>query len=185
MSYPAFPDRVYIDTSYLINLVSYARNPKDKDFKKCKALYDHLLKSNIGMIASPLTLEEAIFYLFFKRQLLTQARTFGFSSTKRFRKSRKKDFSSCYRAHSGIPKKILTESRTLGIEYAFPRYSLLGINASKRVNQYAAKMLRKYTELDSKDAFHVAIARCLRIEYIISCDNDFSSLQEIRHYNPI
>jgi len=185
MAYPSFPDIVYLDSSFLIDLLSYKVAPKAGRYKRCKLLYDHLLISKIRIVASLFTLEETIHYLFFRNKLLPEAHRLKFSSVKEFKSKAPTQFESFYKRYSFIPRLIVSDSRALGIRFEYPRMPDPRIDLTKRIRDYAIKLLRKYWQLDSKDAFHVAIARNLRIKMFISCDKDFAVVTEISSFNPL
>ena len=183
--YPSFPHKVYLDSSYIIRLFQYLKDSSNIDNKKCKLLYDHLLKSKVELVTSLFALEETIFILFFKHRLLREAISKGFSRVKDFRISKPADFDSVYMKYRTIPRRIVNQTNSLGICITYPKYINPRLDATNRVRDYSLKLFEKYFCLDSKDVFHVAVARFLRINMLISCDNDFSSISEIQHYNPI
>ena len=185
MAYSTFPDVVYLDSSFLINLLSYKVDPAWGKYKKCKLLYDHLLKSKIRLVASLFTLEETIYFLFFKQKLLTRAKSSGYKNVKDFKTKDPTGFEAYYKQFCGIPRLIVNDSRALGIRFMHPKYINPRLDSTKRIRDYAIKLLEKYSDLDSKDAFHVAIARNLRIEMLISCDKDFAAVTEISSFNPL
>lgn len=184
MTYPAFPDTVYLDTSYLAKLLTYAKSPKDPDLLKCKRLHSHLLSRNVKLVGSLFTLEETFFFLFFKQVMNTEAKKNKFKDTKQFRRRNPQLHHKFYMSNSWLLKWIVSQSHTMSVEFLHPKYINPNLNMTDRIRQYATNLLTKYSGLDSKDAFHVAAARCMRIDTIISCDRDFLSLTEIRAYIP-
>lgn len=188
MAYPQFPDRVYIDTSFLVRLISYTTDPKDKNNKKCKKLFDHFNNRGIAMIASFLTLEEAIHTFLFKGKksgLNYEAKKRNYSHAKDFRLKDPKIYSKVYSNYKNTALLTLRYSIALGIKFNFPVYKNPHLtNATMRVNNFAAGLLRRYDCLDTMDAFHAATAKVMNIKMLISCDRDFDTVSEIDNYNP-
>lgn len=185
MSYPAFPKTVYFDTSFFIRLLQSARKDNHPSCRKCRLLYEHLVKNKVRMVGSLFTLEETIFILFFSRILRREAKRLTYNDIKDFRRRDANRFSQFYASKRRIVPWIVNEATTLGVSFDHPRYSNPSLDAPARIRDYATKLLQKYDVLDSKDAFHVALARCMGIEMLINCDGDFESVTEIEQYNPI
>ncbi len=180
MTYPSFPKTVYLDSSYLIRLLTYQRDRNDKRCRKCYSLYNHLKKEKVELVASLFTLEEVIYILFFRYALL---RNSPYKNIKEYKKKNLDDYVKKYRKYSGIPKRLVHECKTLGIQIQTTPHPTF--DPTLYIKEYAVKLLQKYSHLDSKDAFHIAVARVLRIDMLISCDDDFSKVQEIATFNPI
>lgn len=185
MSYPDFPKTVYLDTSYFIRLLQSARRDNHLASRKCRLLYEHLSKNKVKMVGSLFTLEETIFILFFFKSLLPEAKRLGYKDIKEFRKRDSRRFGTFYASRKGIVPWIVTEATKLGISFDHPKFSNPDIDATKRIRKCATKLLHKYSVLDGKDAFHVALAKCMNIDMLIACDRDFSSLTEIGYFNPL
>lgn len=185
MAYPSFPSRVYLDTSYLVRLLSYPRNPKSPPIRRCKLLYDHLLRGGVDLLTSSFAYEEVVYVLLVKQWLLPEANKRGYGSLKEFRSKDQTQYISVYRQHNGIPRMVQKEFANLQIAMAFPSYFNPALNPSDRVIQYAAAVMRHYWQVDCKDAIHIALARCLNIDMVVACDNDFAAVKQIRHFNPL
>ncbi len=185
MSYPAFPKTVYLETSYFVRLLQSARGDNHSDCRKCRLLYEHLAENKVRMVGSLFTLEETIFILFFFRVLRSEAKRLNYQDIKEFRKRNPRKFNEFYASERRIVPWIAKEARALGVSFDHPKYSNPSLDATVRIRDYATKLLHEYSVLDSKDAFHVALARCMNIDMLVACDRDFSSVTEIGFFNPL
>jgi hypothetical protein len=137
------------------------------------------------MVGSLFTLEETIFILFFSRILLGEAKKRGYNNIKEFRRCDPGRFSNLYASRRNIVHWIVKQAGDLGVSFDHPKYSNPNLDATVRIRDSATRLLYKYDVLDGKDAFHIAVAKCMGIDMLINCDGDFETVTEIEQYNPI
>jgi predicted nucleic acid-binding protein len=183
----SFPPKTYIDTSYLLYLKSYLIYPTDSSFQSCKNFYDKMVANNVDMYTSILSLQEAIYVILYKGGVYQDMKNFQdrsgnpFSKPSDFRKQLPQEFIKSYKKHYPNVINFLQFFYNLDIKLAFPKSYLIPglVDRSKRVVNYAVGLLKKYYELDPMDAFHVAIAKCLGIDDIVSTDKGLKVINEI------
>ena len=183
------PTSTYWDTSYILDLIRYSSEPRNKKYKEAKSFYEKLRKNNIPRYTSILAVEEAIYFILYTTGIKEDIKTYTSSTGKKFRFT--KDFKNkelirfqtSHKTHMARVLKFLTVIKSLGLiliypkEFKDPRMPQI----SKRITDYATALLNKH-ELEPKDAFHIAIARCARIEAIVSNDTDFKDIDGIKLY---
>lgn len=184
MVYPTFPDRVYLDTSYILRLLQYAKSPNDLRSQRCKLLHDHFLRQGTTLETSLFTFEEMCFVIMFKKDLLEKAKQAGHPNIKVFKTRQPDTYQQHYAQVYSAPRLLVNQLSALSIIITHPRRINPSLNPTRRIVDYAIKIFAKYWQLDSKDVLHIAVARNLRIKTLISCDDDFASVTEIDHFNP-
>lgn len=189
----SFPPRAYIDTSYLLYLKSYLTHRTDIRYQSCKNFYDKMIAHNVSMYTSVLSLEEAIYIILYKRGVCKDMKNFQdrngnpFSKVSDFRKERRREFIQSYKKHLAGVIDFMQFFYNLGIRLAFPKSYIIPTSSGKftvkdksgSVANYAFGLIKKY-ELDPMDAFHVAIAKCLGIDHIVSTDKGLKVINEIK-----
>lgn len=189
----SFPPKTYIDTSYLLYLKSYLIDPRHPMYQSCKNFYDKMVANNVDMYTSILSLQEAIYIILYKDGICRDMKNFRdkngnpFSQHSTFRKQIPHEFIKSYKNYLPRGVNFMQFFYNLNIKLAFPKSYLVGVIAenraiadgSKRVKDYAIGLLKKY-ELDPMDAFHVAIAKCLGIDHIVSTDKGLKVIDEIK-----
>jgi predicted nucleic acid-binding protein len=183
----SFPPKTYIDTNYLLHLKSYLMYPTDSRFQSCKNFYDKMVANNVGMYTSILSLQEAIHVILYKSGVYQDMKNFQdrsgnpFSKLSDFRKQLPREFIESYKKHFPNVVDFMQFFYNLNIKLAFPKSHVIPPMADKstRVAGYAVGLLKRYYELDPMDAFHVAIAKCLGIDHIVSTDKGLKVIDEI------
>ncbi|MCK4428467.1 MAG: type II toxin-antitoxin system VapC family toxin [candidate division Zixibacteria bacterium] len=183
----SFPPKAYIDTNYLLYLKLYPTEPARPLYKSCKSFYEKMRANNVVMYTSILSLQEAIYIILYKSGVCQDMKTFQgrngnpFSKPSDFRKQLPREFIKSYKKHFPGVIDFMQFFYNLHIRLAFPKSYIISTIAdkSKRVTNYALGLLKKY-ELDPMDAFHVAIAKCLGIDHIVSTDKGLKVINEIK-----
>jgi len=189
----SFPPRAYIDTNYLLYLKLYPTEPARPLYKSCWSFYEKMRANNVAMYTSILSLEEAIYIILYKDGVRRDMKKFRdqnrnpFSQHSAFMQQLPKAFTKSYKKHFSNVLHFVQFFYSLGIRLAFPKSYIVPTMAeeptiaekSKRVTNYAVGLLKKY-ELDPMDAFHIAIAKCLGIDYIVSTDKGLKVINEIK-----
>jgi hypothetical protein len=143
--------------------------------------------NNVVMYTSILSLQESIYIILYKRGIYEDMKSFQdrsgnpLSKPSDFKKNHPQEFIKSYKKRFSSVIDFMQFFYNLDIKLAFPRsYIVPGIvDRSKRVASYAFALLNKY-ELDPMDAFHVAIAKCLGIDHIVSTDKGLKVINEIK-----
>jgi predicted nucleic acid-binding protein len=191
----SFPPKAYIDTNYLIYLKLYPTEPARPLYKSCKSFYERMRANNVAMYTSVLSLEEAIYIILYKDGVCRDMKKFRdqdgnpFSQHSAFRQQFPQAFTNSYKKYLSNVLHFVQFFYNLGIRLAFPKSHIIPTMAGKftvedkseSVTEYALWLLKKY-ELDSMDAFHVAIAKCLGIDHIVSTDKGLKVINEIKLY---
>ncbi len=182
----SFPPRAYIDTNYLLYLKLYPTEPARPLYKSCWSFYEKMRSNNVAMYTSILSLQEAIYIILYKDGICRDMKNFRdkngnpFSQHSTFRKQIPHEFIKLYKNYFPRVINFMQFFYNLNIKLAFPKsYIVPGmVDRSNRVASYAIGLLKKY-ELDPMDAFHVAIAKCLGIDHIVSTDKGLKVINEI------
>lgn len=182
----SFPQKVYVDTSYLLYLKSYPSNQSIPIFKSCKTFHDSLLKNRVEMVTSVLAVQEAFYVILYKDGIFLDMKQFKdkngnpYQKIGAFRRQKPQEFKKSYRKHCPKLFKFVEFLYNLGVKILYPRqYITPGMtDISKRITDYAYGLLNRY-ELDPMDAFHVAVAKCMGIDYIVSNDSGFKQVDNI------
>lgn len=185
----SFPQKVYLDTSYILHLKSYPKNQNHPMYRACKTFYDKMLKNSVQMTTSILTIQEAFYIILYKDGIMLDMQQFKdsngipYKKVGLFKKNKPQEFKTSFRSHFPKLFKFLEFVHNLDVEISYPReYITLGMTSiSKRITDYAHGLLKRY-ELDPMDAFHIAIAKCMGIDHIVSNDTGFKVIDNITLY---
>jgi predicted nucleic acid-binding protein len=175
----SFPSQVYLDSSYVIRLFSYLSDSTNAKNRACQRLYEILTAQKVQLVGSVTTFEETLFFFFFTLTLLPIAKTKHYQTVRDYRIGNPADFKSDYAKHSYKAIQVWQQFTNFGIALRSPHYLAPGKNASHRVAQYSVALLRKYDTLEPNDAIHIATARMLQLNYVITCDGGFRSVTEL------
>ncbi len=185
----SFPQRVYLDTNYLLHLKSYPSDPARHILKSSKDFYNKLVQHDVKLITSILTIEEAFHIILYRIGIAEDMSQFTdrngkpFESISQFRKQKPKEFKKSYKKHFSKVYSFLQFLYSLGVEISYAKaYITPGMNSiSKRITQYAYGLLKRY-ELEAMDAFHVAVSKCMGIDHIVTNDTGFKVIDNITLY---
>ncbi len=187
------PQRCYLDTNYVLLLLSFSHSPGHPKSIKCKQFYDKCVQNNSTLITSLLTYEECIFKLFYKDKLIPkcieywQARGNPMNKfyLKKFIKRYKSQYDRIYSDYLHIPVGFHRHLGALGIKMKTPRFISPGIDISTRLAKYALAIIKKFNTLEPMDCMHIATARCLNIDTIITSDKSFKLVSHIKVIDPL
>ena len=187
------PHSTYWDTNYIFDLLRYydhkdssAKGPR---YREAGAFYIKLKRNNVTRFTSIIAVEEAIHIILYTTGIMKDMKKYTdsngdiFSSHKQFKKEKLLEFEKSHKKHMVRVLQFLAFLGSLGLTLIYPKEfrHLDTPQVSKRVSDYSVALLKKY-KLESMDALHVAIARCARIEAIVSNDKDFKDIDEIKLY---
>lgn len=187
------PQRCYLDTNYVLSLLSFSHSPRHPKSLKCKQFYDKCVQSNSTLITSLLTYQECIFILFYKDKLIPKCTDYFEAMghprnefyLKKFIRMYKSQYDRIYSDYLHIPVGFHRYLGALGIKMKTPRFISPGIDISARLAKYALAIIKKYNTLEPMDCMHIATARCLNLDTIITSDKSFKLVPHIKVINPI
>ena len=183
--------KVYLDTNFIIRLKISISRPTEKKYKVCRDFYNFLRKNNVLNFTSIFAVQEAFYVGLFKFGIKvdmgrhTDYRGKKYNDVMKFKKEKPQLYQQLYQQH--VPKvyDMWNFINNLGLNISYPRPFITKPTSSisHRISNYARLLLEKYT-IEPSDAFHVAIARCLKIKHIVTCDQGFQQVDGIHVYTP-
>ena len=187
------PERCYLDTNFVLLLLSFYSTPSDANSLKCKQFYDKCTQNKSTLITSLLTYQECIYKLFYKDNLLKQCASYFEARGNRkadfrlklFIKKYRSEFNRIYSRNLHISVGFHKSLGTLGIKLKTPRFISPGIDISAKLSKYAIGIIKKFNTLEPMDALHIATARCLDLNTIITSDKSFKQVPYIQVIDPI
>ncbi|MGB2696238.1 MAG: PIN domain-containing protein [Candidatus Zixiibacteriota bacterium] len=182
----SFPQRAYLDTSYLLHLRSFPAEPDRAIYKSSKTFFDNMVRNDVDMCTSILAIQECFYIIIYKTGISEDMRHFKtadgkpFQNIPDFKKQIPKEFKKSFRKHFPKTFLFLQFLHNLGVKILYPKeYITPGMSSkSKRITHYAYGLLNRY-ELEPMDAFHISVAKCMGMDYIVSNDRGFKQVDNI------
>lgn len=177
---------LYLDTSFLIDLLRYSSNPSDRKFKACRNFYEKLIYSDTTIWTSPLALMELL-WKFLQAGIKTEMANMDVSidglSVFQLKKNHPAEYNNSFIITRPIIDKTIAEIEYLGIKIdnISPLITEGRDLVVKRILKYMQIILNKYV-IESADALHIATAVCCDVEWIASNDMGFQNVSEIKVY---
>ena len=178
---------VYIETSFLFELIRYISAPSEPRRKACKEFYDKMKANGTTMWTSYWSIQEILWKIL--RDKIHQAiRTYEADNNLprnrinygRFKRFYQVEYNTAYTGCRSTIERICQNLLSMDLNIMTPKHYQI-IRKGRLITQYARALLRNYV-LEPADAFHIAIARCEGIKYIVSNDHYFQNVDEINVY---
>lgn len=174
---------VYIDTSFIFDLLRYADCPDGPRLKSSRKFYDRMRASKVHMWTTIWAVQEVVWVILRGRILrvrnLLCLRT---STYKEFKEKYPTQYHEAFVYARPFVRRCFQAIRGFGFDIKFPTpFIYRRVSKGERILQYAQKVIDKY-DLESSDAFHIAVARCEGTKHIVTNDQDFHPVKTIEVY---
>lgn len=175
------PRRLFVDTSFIKEILEFSRNSEDARAKSTFAFYEKVWKNNGRMWTTPFTVEE-ILWGFVRRALLDTAGTFELKSIRDLKQSRRADYVRTIESCQPTVRSMIAALNRLKISFEFPgdQAAMRG-NWAHMVWQRAGEILDRFA-IETADAFHIACATVAGTVEIVSLDDDFKAVDGVTVY---
>lgn len=174
---------VYIDTSFIFDLLRYADYPDDPRLKSSRKFYDRMTASKVHMWTTIWAVQEVVWVILRGRILRVRSLLCLRTSTyKEFKEKYPTQYHEAFVSARPFVRRCFQAIRGFGFDIKFPMpFIYRRVSKGERILQYAQKVIDKY-DLESSDAFHIAVARCEGTNHIVANDKGFYPVKTIKVY---
>ena len=180
----ALPKIVFVDTSFLFDLIKYTKDSGNRDLVEGFEFYEKLCTNDTILWISPLIVEESIWKLL-RDEIYEEMNNSGISgiSISNLKKNNLRIYKKGYERGRTKATDFISFIKAAGftVSYTSPFKSMNNKIRSDLVVKYSIGIINNYY-LESADAFHIATARCNGIDWIISNDLAFQDIPNIGIY---
>jgi len=174
---------VYIDTSFILDLLQYSHRPREPRLKSSKEFYERMTVRKVHMWTDVWAVQELLWVIVrnqilnVRDQLGLQGLTYG-----QFKHKHSAEYHWAFTRARRFERKCFQVIRSFGFDIKIPTpFIRRGLSKAERILQYTHRIINRY-DLEYSDAFHVAVARCEGTKHIVTNDQDFYPVKTIEVY---
>ena len=164
---PLLPEIVYLDTSFVWELYDPQTDPIRQT--QCREFFNRLAQAEVIMVINSLVLQE-LRHVILMAAYRIEARSRRMSASQLFRQDK-----------SFMPTVIQSIRQVESVIDANPQITRLPIQLDLVTDEVAISLMETYN-LDSADAYHVAIAYANGINSFVTLDRGFGSVDVLNLY---